>query len=232
MSEKRWILDGLATALVVSNAYWWRRERAARRSLTTSKKTDAVATSSAGSTELTALHETLDVLNVGIGDLAERAETMDRRIRQLENGVTRLQKQYIERWWQTDVEAAVDTDVPFVVLVDISVHDSVAAVGDDFLKEVGKVAAAAENCLLLAVDTDTGRFAVTVGEAVLSAFDASDVADDIAADGGGGAGGAADFAQGGGGRPEDIVEAMERRFSDLRSGTVVGGNAIRTTLEV
>lgn len=235
MSERRWLRGGLATALLASNLYWWRRERGVRRSLTTSRETDGgvdVSNSRADSDELAAVRELSGTLDVAVTDLPDRVGTMDRRVRVLENGFGRLRRRYVEEWWGATVDDSVDTTDPFVVHATVSTHESVAAVEDDLLKQLGKFAVSAENCLLVAVDVDDGSFVVTVGEALRSEVDAADVARETVADIAGGAGGATDFAQGGGADPEATGRAVADTVDRLRSTTTFDDNVVSAELDV
>lgn len=232
MNKTQLLLNGLAATLVGSNIYWWRRNQAARRGLTTSREIETnTGNSVAGNTELKALREASTVLNVGVTDLPERLATMDRQLRQWEKGFERLQRSYVDTWWRAEVEPEVDVETPHVVFAELSIPGAVATVSDGFAKQVGKSLASKRQCLLIAVDTDSEEFVVTVGESLLDEFDAGEIAADVVADADGGAGGTTSFARGGG-DPRAIREGAEAQFDRLASEPVFTGNAVTTGLTV
>lgn len=200
------ILIGLVSvvALAVTTAYWRRRERIVRESLTVSRDWER-NTNNVGQADLQAAREAARRLDAQVTDLPERIATLDEERRDLRRELDAVRERWADSWLSRSRLTAGDDPNVRVVAFDSWEHDDVRA----FAKRAMK-----EEMITLVVATGDDSFAVAVGDPLVGAFSAADIASDITTEAGGGAGGNDRLAVGGGATGA-VEEACRRVKTDL-----------------
>jgi alanyl-tRNA synthetase len=179
-------------ALVGTTLYWRQRERTVRESLTVSRDWETnTKTNDDEREEQRAARKAAEHLDTRVEDLPERIATLDEERRDLRRELDAVREQWAESWWMMRADADGDTDDPVhVIEFDSGELPDARAFAKQAMNEDG--------IHLIAAHGD-GSFAVGVGEAWISDFNAADIAREIADRAGGGAGGNDRTASGGGG---------------------------------
>lgn len=227
------LVAALGVALLASQVYWWRRLRRVSDAVATSERreqrisgrqdthsdeeSDAENGGSASPADVAAhpdgerqsranaatLHRAAERADCPPEELPERVEALRERIRERENEIDRLRREWARSWWRARQRDPVDDEQRVVV---VRLPDATT----DDVKAFADCARERDDEIALVVGESEGTFAVSVGDALADAYSAADIADDVVDVAGGGAGGSATFATGGGTDPDALDEAIEQ----------------------
>jgi len=197
----------LALALVAVVWYYRRREKTVRESLILSQQWDGAAAGDAhepaavDSSNPSALTDLATLLDAQPGEVPERVEALDAKVRTLSTDLEKARTSWAGRWWSALNAPAPDLDERHVTVVDLEdgTLDDAEAIAKRALDDplgVTIVTARADGTLAVAVGSD------------VEDQRADEIAREVAAEAGGGAGGGPEFATGGG-ESEQLVAAAE-----------------------
>lgn len=215
MSRHRLTELALALALVAVVWYYRRREKTVRESLILSQQWDGAAAgdghepAAVGSSDPSALTDAAKLLDVQPGDVPERVEALDEKVRTLSTDIEKARADWAGRWWSALNAPAPDPEEPHVTVVDLA---------DGSLDDAEAIAKRAlDDALGVTIVTARadGTLAVAVGSDVEDQR-ADEIAREVATEAGGGAGGGPEFATGGG-ESDRLVEAARSVRDRLRA---------------
>lgn len=194
--NERLIAIASGIAFTGTSLYWRRRERTIKDSLTASREWNAKAASGDDWVDRRAAREAAERLDARVADLPERVASLDEERRDLRRELDSVRERWADALWcshseiETTTETAPRSDPPvFVVEFEYGELPDAQAFAKRALKE---------DAITLVAARGDGSYAVAVGESLVEAFDASDIADSLADEVGGGAGGNERIATGGG----------------------------------
>lgn len=215
------VVSGIA--LAGTSLYWRRREQLVEESLTASRDWETNATNATTETERAdrrAAREAAETLDARIEDLPERVEALDEERRDLRRELDAARECWADALWRAHSEPAIESgqrgDPPVLV---VEFENGELPDARAFAKR-----ALAEDAITLVAAHGDGSYAVAVGEKLSEAFDASDIADDLADAVGGGAGGNERLAAGGGatGALGDGCRRIRERLTQLDAARIAG----------
>lgn len=204
-------LRELVFVLVLAGVVWYyrRREKAVRESLTLSqawaaRETAGSTPEAVTATDPSALTRVADLLGARPGEVPERVEALDAKVRELTTDLEKNRTAWADRWWEARTTAPPPAGEPHVTVVDLP--DGTLADAE----ALAKCATGDSLGVTIVTAAGDGTLAVAVGDE-LDGQVAGDIAREVATLAGGGAGGGPDFATGGGEAEELPAAAREVR---------------------
>ncbi|WP_435078145.1 DHHA1 domain-containing protein [Halococcus sp. AFM35] len=211
------VVSGIA--LAGTTLYWRRREQVVKGSLTASRDWETNATSETERADRRSAREAAEVLDTRVADLPERVASLDEERRDLRRELDAVRERWADALWRAHAEAdpASESDDLPVFVVEFESGELPDA------RAFAKRALDKDAITLVAAHGD-GSYAVAVGEELSEAFDASDIADDLADAVGGGAGGNERLAAGGGatGALGDGCRRIRERLTQSDAARIAG----------
>lgn len=205
------ILIGLVSviALAGTTVYWRRRERRVKESLTVSRDWER-NTNTVAQAELQAAKKAARRLDAQVTDLPERVTTLDEERRDLRRELDAVRERWADSWLSQSSVATDGPNVRMVAFDDWELDDARA-----FAKRALK-----EDAITLVVARGDDSFAVAVGDSLVGAFSAAEIASDVTEEAGGGAGGNDRLAAGGGATGELDAACRRVKQSLVQSETI------------
>lgn len=202
------LLAATVLLLVGSNLFWIRRVRTVENGIERARTLD---TANGGDVveERGPIYEAAAAADVQPDALPDEIERLQERTDQLDERVEHVRESMAEACWEAFFEERVDPG-PHVVHIEVD--------GDsDLARELAREALKHDDLIGIVTAREDESFAIGVGESVVDAYPAREIAADlISIVGRGGSSGSDRLASGGGAEPGSLADATEKLSERLR----------------